>query len=138
MRRMSGLSTLRGFVMGCALASAALLAGTQGASANCESITNAFAYNECLAKQGPQKKVHAPGAKGGDPEATVQGRGRGAGRYSRRSRFSPSAPDPDGGQGISITRRGEHRTSAVIDPWAAVKSGYSTSNTAGGRRKRRR
>lgn len=124
-------------MLGCALISAALLVGTQSASANCESITNPFAYNECLAKQGPQKRSHAPSAKGGDPEATV--RGRGAGRYSaRRSRYTPSAPDPFGGQGISITRRGEHRTSAVIDPWAAVKSGYSSSNTAGGRRKRRR
>ena len=122
--------------MGCALASAALLVGAQSASANGESITNAFAYNECLANQGPQKKVHAPRAKGGDPEATV--RGRGAGRSSRRSRYAPSAPDSFGGQGVSITRRGEHRTSAVIDPWAAVKSGYSSSNNANGRRKRRR
>jgi hypothetical protein len=137
MRQVILWPAFRGLMMGCAFIGAALLAGTQGASASCENITNPFAYNECLAKEGPQKKVHTPGAKGGDPEATV--RGRGTGRYaSRRSRFSPSAPDPFGGQGISITRRGEHRTSAVIDPWAAVKSGYGGGKRSTARSKRHR
>ncbi|MCZ8376018.1 MAG: hypothetical protein O9342_11620 [Beijerinckiaceae bacterium] len=84
------------------------------ALAACEGISNAFAYNECLSKQAPQRGQRAPRVTSGDPEASVMNR---RGRHSRRA-------GPDGGLpgigGIEMTRR-NGRTSAVIDPWSGVR-----------------
>ncbi|WP_284178302.1 hypothetical protein [Rhabdaerophilum sp. SD176] len=84
------------------------------ALAACEGISNAFAYNECLAKQAPQRGQRAPRVTSGDPEASVIHR---RGRNSRRA-------NPDAGLsgigGIEMTRR-NGRTSAVIDPWSGVR-----------------
>ena len=112
--------------LGAVLACAALLLPVSSASANCEGISNAFAYNECLAKQGPArgKSRAARAPRGIDPEATVRG----------KARYSPSRESVGeaGASGITISRR-RGRSSAVIDPWAAVKRGF-----AGPSRKRRR
>jgi len=105
-------------MVGLALVGAASLAGTTTASANCESITNAFAYNECLAKQGPQRgTARAPRApRGVDPEATVRG----------KARYSPSRESAGnaGASGITISRQ-RGRTSAVIDPWGSIKRTFA-------------
>lgn len=122
------LREIRNFLAGLALFGAATLATTVDASANCESITNAFAYNECLAKQGPQRGTsRAPRAQRGvDPEATVRG----------KARYSPSRESVGnaGASGISISRR-RGRTSAVIDPWSAVKRGFSGPSRSWRRRR---
>lgn len=122
------LRELRNLVLGLALAGAASLVGTVTASANCEGITNAFAYNECLAKQGPQRgTARAPRApRGVDPEATVRG----------KARYSPSRESVGsaGASGIVISRQ-RGRTSAVIDPWSAVKRGFSGPSPRGRRRR---
>ncbi|MFN3481715.1 hypothetical protein [Rhabdaerophilum calidifontis] len=80
-------------------------------AAGCEQITNAFAYNECLARQGPQRGQRAATAAG-DPEATVRGRARG-----RAGGLEPLG----GGHGVTIQRRGGNRVSATIDPWSSVR-----------------
>jgi hypothetical protein len=80
-------------------------------AAGCEKITNAFAYNECLARQGPQRGQRAASAAG-DPEATVRGRARGR---------AGGLETLGGGQGVTIQRRGGNRVSATIDPWASVR-----------------
>lgn len=85
------------------------------AEAACEGITNAFAYNECLAKQAPQRGVRAPRVTSGDPEASVvERRGRRSGRALR-------GRGEDAGGGVTISRR-QGRSSAVIDPWGGVRS----------------
>lgn len=112
--------------MGPALACVVLLLAQSPALAACEGISNAFAYNECLAKQGPARGTsRAPkAARGVDPEATVRG----------KARYSPSREKVGeaGASGITISRR-RGRSSAVIDPWGAIKRGFS-----GPTRKRRR
>lgn len=95
----------------------------------CDGISNAFAYNECLAKQGPQARTHNPRAgQGADPESTVKERRRGRGRYA-------SGGGTEAG-GIAINRRDSGRVSAVIDPWAAIRSGYAPQGKASKRRRR--
>lgn len=110
----------RSLLAGLLLAAAALLGGASPASANCEGISNAFAYNECLAKQGPGRSTaRAPKAgRGADPESTVRSR--------TRARYNPSADDAGSTRGISISR-GRTRTSAVIDPWGSLKRVFSPS-----------
>ena len=81
--------------------------------AACEGINNAFAYNECLAKQAPQRGHRAPRVTSGDPEASVVER---RGRRSTRGRYAAET----GAGGVSISRR-HGRTSAVIDPWGGVR-----------------
>jgi hypothetical protein len=94
------------------------------ALAACEGISNAFAYNECLAKQAPQRGVRAPRVTSGDPEdSVVHRRGRNARRAGADSGLS-------GIGGIEMTRR-NGRTSAVIDPWSGVRP------PAGQKRRRR-
>lgn len=106
--------------LGAALAGAALLLPASPALASCEGISNAFAYNECLAKQGPGRSTaRAPKAgRGADPESTVRSR--------TRARYNPSADDRSTSRGVSISR-GRNRTSVVIDPWGALKRTFSPS-----------
>jgi hypothetical protein len=99
--------------MGAALAFVAFLAPGSVAWANCEGISNPFAYNECLAKQGPQRSVRVPRTNGGDPEATARD----------RARYNPSR-DNSTSSGVRITRN-RNRSSAVIDPWAAIKRAFT-------------
>lgn len=89
------------------------LAPLDQAWASCEGINNAFAYNECLAKQAPQRGHRAPRVTSGDPEASVVER---RGRRSTRGRYTSES----GLGGVSLTRR-NGRTSAVIDPWGGVR-----------------
>jgi len=99
------------------------LAAMPPAVASCEGIQNAFAYNDCLAKAGPQKRGRAPKAgRGVDPESTVRG----------RSRYNPSADDGGPARGVRISRH-RGRSRAVIDPWGAIKRSFTPS-----RKKRRR
>lgn len=105
-----------------------LFVGAPGAAASCEGIQNAFAYNDCLAKEGPQKRGRAPTAgRGVDPESTVSGRGR---RSRARAAYS-------GGSGVVISRRAGNRVSAAIDPWDAVRASDRTMRlkTRGKRRR---
>lgn len=113
---------VRNVVFGLALACAGLVTGTSGAmAAGCEGISNPFAYNECLAKQGPQRSTsRARRSRGGNPEATVRG----------RARYNPSADDRNSSVRISRTRG---RSSAVIDPWGSIKRTFTP-----GPKKRRR
>lgn len=110
--------------MALALAGAGWLGGSNVAMANaCEGISNPFAYNECLAKQSPQRgtrRVRAP--KSGDPEASVR---------TKRGRYAPTGGD--NGSGVIISR-GRGRTSAEIDPWGAIKRSFAPAPS----RKRRR
>lgn len=93
------------------------------ANASCEGIQNAFAYNDCLSKAGPQKRGRAPKAsRGVDPESTVRG----------RARYNPSADDGGPARGVRISRH-RGRSQAVIDPWGAIKRSFTPS-----RKKRRR
>lgn len=87
------------------------------AAAECDKIQSTFAYNECLARQAPQRAQRAPRA-GGDPEASVRRRG---------NAIAPEAPQ----NGVHISRRTGRRVSATIDPWAGTRSPASP-------RKRRR
>lgn len=105
------LSLLGAGLLGAAIAPAPALA--QGA---CSGITNAFAYNECLARSGPQKRTRASRYRGGNPEATVRG----------RARFDPAVDDSGSRRGVRISR-GRNRTSAVIDPWASIKRTFTPS-----------
>ncbi len=90
--------------------------------AACDHITNAFAYNECLAKQGPQRGQRAiSGSAAVDPESTVRG---------RRQRGELAA---GGGNGVVIQRRGARRVSATIDPWSGARRPDATPR---GRRRR--
>ena len=93
------------------------------AHAACEGINNAFAYNECLAKQAPKRGVRAPRVTSGDPEASVVER-----RGRRSARGLNAGPEEVGG--ITISRR-QGRSSAVIDPWGGIRSSK-------GRKSRRR
>jgi hypothetical protein len=94
------------------------------AQGNCANITNAFAYNECLARSGPQKRMRAArGPRGGNPEATVRG----------RADFDPAADDSGSRRGIRVTR-GRNRTRAVIDPWASIKRTFTPAPRRGRRR----
>jgi hypothetical protein len=77
------------------------------AAGPCDHITNAFAYNECLAKQGPQRGAREPRSRGGDPEATV------------RTRRDASRDTTAADTGVRITR-GRGRTRVVIDPWGQI------------------
>lgn len=105
------------------------LAFVSAAAASCEGIQNAFAYNDCLAKEGPQKRGRAPTAgRGVDPESTVSARGR---RGRVRAAYS------GGGNGVVISRRAGNRVSAAIDPWGTVRASDRTMR-AKGRGKRRR
>ena len=106
-------------VFGLAVAPAPALAQSQ-----CDSIKNAFAYNECLAKSAPPRSSSARRGTGtDDPESTVRGRSR---------RLGAAAPDqPQVSNGVAISRGRGRRVSAVIDPWAGARS-------AGPSRKRRR
>jgi hypothetical protein len=93
------------------------------AFAACEGISNAFAYNECLAKAGPQKRSRASRARrGADPESTVRG----------SARYNPAADDTGARRGVRISRR-HGRSRATIDPWGAIKRTFAPS-----RKKRRR
>lgn len=104
------------------------LAFVPAAVASCEGIQNAFAYNDCLAKEGPQKRGRAPKAdRGVDPESTVSERGR---RGRVRAAYT-------GGNGVVISRRAGNRVSAAIDPWGSVRASERTIR-AKGRGKRRR
>lgn len=94
----------------------------QPAQAACEGISNAFAYNECLAKQAPQRGHRAPRVTG-DPEASVVERGS---RRSRRGAFAGQSE-----AGVSISRR-NGRSNAVIDPWGGVRN---SGGTRSGRRR---
>ncbi len=112
-------------LLGLALAGTALLLPASPVlAAGCEGISNAFAYNECLAKQGPARstsRVRRAG-RGTDPEATVRG----------GARYAPGPADAGEGRGVRISRsRG--RSSAVIDPWGALKRTFAPAP-----RKRRR
>lgn len=95
-----------------ALCGLALMASP--AAASCEGISNAFAYNECLAKQAPARSQRAPRVTAGDPEESVINR---RGRGPRRTLFGP---DSSAMSGVELTRR-NGRTSAVIDPWNGVR-----------------
>jgi hypothetical protein len=124
------LTRYRNALIGIVLGFSSPLLIVSRAEAACEGITNAFIYNECLAREGPQKRTRAPRAgRGADPEATVTGR-------ARRGR---SVED---GQGITISRRSGRRVKAVIDPWSGVRSGKvqrsKTTRSRSYRRKRRR
>lgn len=103
-------------VFGLAVAPAPALAQSQ-----CDSIKNAFAYNECLAKAAPPRASSARRGTGtDDPESTVRGRSR---------RMGVAAPEQQ--NGVAISRGRGRRVSAVIDPWAGARS-------TGPSRKRRR
>ncbi len=104
-----------------ALCGLALMASP--AAAACEGISNAFAYNECLAKQAPARGQRAPRVTSGDPEDSVVNR---RGRGPRRALSGHESP---GRGGVELTRR-NGRTSAVIDPWGSVRP-------AAGRKRRR-
>ncbi|MCA0401648.1 MAG: hypothetical protein LCH38_12635 [Proteobacteria bacterium] len=92
-------------------------------ASGCEGISNPFAYNECLARQSPQRGARrARAARAGDPEASVR---------VRRGRYAPAGGDH--GSGVIISR-GQGRTSAEIDPWAAIKRSFTPTPS----RKRRR
>ncbi len=112
----------RVFFFGLALSGLAFVSSP--ALAACEGISNAFAYNECLARQAPARGKRAPRATNGDPEETVINRGRGP----RRSLFGNDAGSING---VELSRR-NGRTSAVIDPWGGVRPSASE------RRRRRR
>jgi hypothetical protein len=85
------------------------------AAANCESIKDVFAYNECLAKSAPPVAARPKGGTGAEnPEATVRGR----------------SGDQGAENGVRITRQSK-RVSAVIDPWAGARAPV-------GQKKRRR
>lgn len=100
------------------------LAAAPAVAGPCEGIQNAFAYNNCLAKEGPQKRGRAPRAgRGVDPESTVRG----------RARYNPSADDGGPARGVRISRHRGGRSRAVIDPWGAIKRSLTPS-----RKKRRR
>lgn len=102
-----GLSACAALVLGVLVSAPAARA-----AGGCEHITNAFAYNECLARQGPQRGQRAPSASSGeDPESTVRGRARGLSHVS----------EPEGGNGVVIQRRTGRRVSATIDPWAGQR-----------------
>ncbi|MCA0405801.1 MAG: hypothetical protein LCH39_06595 [Proteobacteria bacterium] len=87
----------------------------------CDHITNAFQYNECLAKQAPPKAQSVRRGGGGDPEQTVRNGRRRGGTAMRGS---------EGGNGLLISRSGG-RVQATIDPWSGMRS------TGSGKRKRR-
>lgn len=87
------------------------------AASDCDRLQSPFAYNECLARQAPQRAQRVPRTSG-DPEASVRRRG---------GAIAPEAP----GNGVSISRRSGRRVSATIDPWAGARS-------TGPARKRRR
>lgn len=86
----------------------------QGASparaAGCEGIDNAFAYNECLARTGPQRSTARRARAGGNSGAIARKRVTG--------RYNPAVDDS--GPGVFINR-GRSRTSAVIDPWRSSR-----------------
>lgn len=102
-RLLLGMLTLAGLTM---VSSPALAA--------CEGISNAFAYNECLAKQAPQRGQRAPRVTSGDPEASV------IHRRGRNTRHAGPDAGLSGIGGIEMTHR-NGRTSAVIDPWSGVR-----------------
>ncbi len=116
---------IRSVLLGLALVGASFAFTLREASAACEGISNAFAYNDCLAKQGPARGTRAPRAgRGVDPEATVRG----------KARYSPSRESigSAGSGGVAISRS-RNRTRAVIDPWGSIKRTF-----APGPKKRRR
>lgn len=113
---------MRNTLLGAALFGAALLLPGSAALANCESITNAFAYNECLAKQGPQRSVSRGRRSNATPLSQAQG----------RARYNPAVDDGGPARGVRISRN-RGRSSAVIDPWASIKNSFTPA-----RGKRRR
>lgn len=99
-----------------------LVVSSPARAAACDHLTNAFQYNECLAKQAPPKAQSVRRGAGGDPEQTVrQGRRRGGSGLAAR----------EGGNGLLISRSGG-RVQATIDPWSGMRS-----TGTGSRRKRR-
>lgn len=104
---------MRGSVFGCLLAVLAFAPFGQVSAQNaqaCEKIQNSFQYNECLAKSAPPRAQRASRG-GGDPEASVPARRRGA-AVAAESNVLP---------GMTITRRTGRRVSATIDPWAGAR-----------------
>ena len=102
---------------------------TTGFAQSCDTISNPFQYNECLARQAPGAASRGSRTRSAaDPETTVRGR-RGV-----------ATVDPDAGlqnRGISINRKSSRRVQAVIDPWQGARSAAPTRPKAPGRRKRR-
>jgi len=114
---------MRGLMAAVLVVFGALASAGSAQAAGCEHITNAFAYNECLSKQGAPRARAVSRGRGGDPEASVQER---RGRSGRRARGGSY----EGGRGMMISRsRG--RVQATIDPWSGMRG------TGPGKKRRR-
>lgn len=80
------------------------------AAGSCESIQDAFAYNQCLARSTPPRAQQGRRRGARAPEAQNRGEANGDWRSAEQSE-----------RGVHITRRRGERVKAVIDPWAGAR-----------------